>query len=81
MKIKAIYDNGGKTFDRYTVVSALPYNHTLWECLGLSQDGFSFSQWSGCQLGSHLGKRVVFDLLPEQVQKGILSRGFSKPNK
>lgn len=79
-----IYDNGGKTWDRYTVFETNPQiDHTdsegndYYECLGLSDNcdtPSGFSQWSSGQQGSHLGKRVQLLDLPTNVQNHILSR-------
>lgn len=79
MKIIACYDNGGKTFDRYTIVfdSKHDVQGLFNECLGLSNDPSSpqgFSQFSGCQMGRHLGKKLRFEQLPEHVQKHVLAR-------
>jgi hypothetical protein len=79
MKVIACYDNGGETIDRYTIVlnTYHDYAKTLRECLALSsgQDGyFSFSQFSSCQMGRHLGKKLKFEQLPEHVQKHVLAR-------
>lgn len=77
--IKSVYDNGGETFDRFTVVLNEPYDHTgkLLECLGLSLNPSSpqgFSQFSGCQDGPHLGQKIEFSELPENVQKHVKAR-------
>jgi len=73
MKIR-IYDNGGKTFDRYTVVfidrPERKVNH--FECLGMSDNPFhpqGFGQHSTAVPGRHLGKRIKFDELPFPCQK------------
>lgn len=82
-----IYDNGGKTWDRYTVIPD-PHKlhdvymsggvHKMTECLGLSDNcdqPTGFSQWSECQPGTHLGKLVRnLEWLPENVQKHIKER-------
>ena len=49
MKIRAIYDNGGKTLDRYTVViddNAETFDGKWWTMLGLSEGGVGFSQFT-----------------------------------
>lgn len=79
MKIIAIYDNGGETMDRYTIVFNTYHNwqETLRECLALSNDPNSpqgFSQWSSCQVGKHLGKKLKFEQLPEHIQKHVEMR-------
>jgi hypothetical protein len=76
MKIIACYDNGGKTVDRYTVVFNTKHDvqGKYNECLGLSSnpsDPQGFSQFSGCTLGRHLGKKVAFKDLPENIQKHV----------
>ena len=74
MKIRAIYDNGGKTLDRITVVVNQKNNDNSWDCLCLSHNGVAFSQWSTCQQGRHLGKKVSFEELSPELQKHIESR-------
>ena len=78
------YDNGGESFDRYTVVYRSPQSGA-WPYRGCSADPFSpqgFAQWDenlSCPvdhlsdvpaIGSrnHLGVRVAFADLPESVQ-------------
>jgi len=71
-KIKAVYDNQGKTFDRFTVVfeDIADYeNH--YTCLGMSFNPTSpqgIGQHSSCKMGKHMGKRIKFDQLPEECQ-------------
>ena len=75
------YDNGGETFDRYTVLVTPPedrdpYYHDsgLWEGLGLSLNCDwiqGYSQWCDTVPGDHLGKRINFSDLPENVQAHI----------
>ena len=67
-----IYDNGGETFDRYTVVLLNEKHGRFYDCIGLSDncdrpDGFS--QYCTCEDGRHLGKKIKFTELPENVQK------------
>ena len=77
------WDNGGETFDRYTI---LPPRGTagrdLWrkgkkvatvfEGVGASQNPFhpqGFGQLVEAAPGEHLGKRIKFEALPGDVQK------------
>lgn len=82
MRITAIYDNGGKTLDRYTVLTDEPYYREdpqgtgIVNCLGLNEGGDGFSQWSSAQEGRHLGKRVKFEDLSAATQKHIATRVF-----
>ena len=73
MDILKIYDNEGKTFDRYTVVMNEQHNG-LYDCLALSEHPThpqGFSQWNDCILGSHLGKEISFDELSLELQEHI----------
>ncbi len=78
------YDNGGKTADRYTVVFTGNYRANTgrqqWY-LGLS--GAPFHPQGICQHGesdnsidtpsyAHLGKKVKYETLPEDVKKAII---------
>lgn len=75
MDIYKIYDNGGKTIDRYTIVTQPSYSNDLWECLGVdSVGGTGFSQWGECKLGRHLGKEIKFNELPKETQDHVLER-------
>ena len=80
-----VYDNGGKTLDRYTVVfmdqpsaSVNCWKFTTmvwWDCIGMSHDISTpqgFYQHSECRLGKHLGKRIMFVELPEAHRNRIV---------
>ncbi len=76
MKITAIYDNGGETIDRYTIVFNEAWG-SLTMCLGLSDNPDhpqGFSQFNGCQDGPHLGKQIHFEDLSENIQMHIHER-------
>jgi len=74
-----VYDSGGCA-DRYTVALL----HWDWDkmgpyypCLGLSSapdHPQGVSQFGHCLLGRHLGKRIAFADLPENVQAHIRAR-------
>ena len=82
--VLAIYDNGGKTFDRYTVVYNEPYDERyprLLECLGMSANPFDpqgIGQHSSAMRGSHLGKLIYWKDLPADCQRAVLQD--CKPN-
>lgn len=77
-----IYDNGGKTVDRYTVIfmdqfytdsdaHRAPFRR-LHDALGMSAEPFAphgIGQHTSGMPGSHLGKRITFDELPEDCQR------------
>jgi hypothetical protein len=78
-----IYDNGGKTFDRYTVVFTGRYRHRTdgehWY-LGMSEhpfhpQGFGQHGWSETQIDyprySHIGKRISWEQLPPDCQRCV----------
>lgn len=89
MKILAIYDNGNKTFDRFTVVTDEPWDDHLLSMLGVSEDPDDprgFSQWGGGQWiagrnNTHLGKQIRFTDLSEPLQRHITMRVFGKDKK
>jgi hypothetical protein len=85
MKIQAIYDNGGATLDRYTVVTDQQDGLNFLMMLGLSEGGDGFSQWSGGSYAAgrgeknqHLGKRVSFESLSAATQSHIARRVFTE---
>lgn len=68
------YDNGGKTYDRYTVVYMdEPLEASgLFFSVGMSEDPFhpqGFGQYGPAKPGRYLGKRIEFEDLPEDCQK------------
>lgn len=75
-----VYDNGGKTFDRYTVALDLPGDRRdkrMKECIGLSSNPShpqGFSQFATCQLGRHLGKKLKWGQLPAEIRKHVAAR-------
>lgn len=76
MKNVRIYDNGGKTFDRYTAVYLdQPENRGLYAARGMSEYPFhpmGFGQYCAAMLGRHLGKRITFEDLPPDCQRLVL---------
>jgi hypothetical protein len=79
------YDNNGKSFDRYTIVFTGRYRRkTLGSCLYLGASAHPFHPQGLGQHGespsvidfpsySHLGRKVLFDALPEDVQAFVRS--------
>ena len=68
-----IYDNGGKTFDRFTAVYLkMPENRGMFSARGMSEHPFhpqGFGQFCTAMDGKHLGKRIKFENLPADCQK------------
>lgn len=75
MKIIAVYDNGGKTIDRYTIYVNIKHDlGQQYECLAVGTDPQGFSQWCSGVLGPHNGKKLTFEQLPEHIQKHVQAR-------
>lgn len=79
-----VYDNGGKTLDRYTVVFTGRYKKRVGEFiyLGMSTQPFSpvgFGQHGGSDTlidrpgYAHLGKKISFSDLPDDCQRCALT--------
>jgi hypothetical protein len=71
-----IYDNGGATFDRFTVVFMNTLNpiNKLYDALAMNETPFhpmGFYQWDMAKCGRHLGKLIKFEQLPLDCQKVI----------
>lgn len=73
-----IYDNGGKTADRYTIIPpryAKQYQERqpfTWQAIGASEKPFhpqGFGMHVSAQPGPHLGKRVHWSTIPADVQR------------
>ena len=77
MKILKVYDNEGKTIDRYTVVTDEKYND-LYYCLHLSaypEHPCGVSLWGECEIGAkYLGKEISFNELSTEIQKHVKRR-------
>lgn len=73
-----IYDNRGKTLDRYTIAFRAVFNRgrKYWPFLGCNKEPFHGIGYHGGSdaflTGKHLGKRVRFEDVPEQVQQFIM---------
>lgn len=81
MKILSIYDDGGLTLDRYTVLTNNKYfnkESKFIECLSLAEYPNDFAQWGGCIEGPHLGKRIQFERLSGRLQNYIAQAVFSQ---
>lgn len=75
-----IFDNGGETFDRYTVVYMRTRHknyqgYLMYDCLGMSEHPFhpqGFGQHTECQVGKHLGTEISFGNLPPDCQRAVI---------
>jgi hypothetical protein len=73
------YDNGGKTFDRYTVIymdePEPNAGRNLFASVGMSENPFhpqGFGQHCAAMPGKHLGKRISFYQLPDKCRKLVM---------
>jgi hypothetical protein len=78
LKVIAVYDNGGKTLDRYSVyynfVESLPSEPRRYMCLGMNAAPFhpqGIGQHGSGQLGRHNGKRIKLEDLPKDCQQAV----------
>jgi hypothetical protein len=78
----AVYDNGGKTADRYTALYGAPlwvpeyYRIGRLPCRGMSADPYhpqGVGMFGECERGPHLGRKVRFADLPEPVRRCIIA--------
>lgn len=77
MKNLRIYDNGGKTIDRYTVLfmDQPEHQHNTFSALAMDSTPFhpqGFGQHCTAMPGRHLGRRIEFKDLPTDCQKLVL---------
>lgn len=74
-KIPTVYDNGGETLDRYTIIyTCRPFRgnrRKYWEYIASCETGAGY--WQHGELneapGPYLGKRMPFENLPDSVQR------------
>ena len=76
MKNISIYDNGGKSYDRFTIIfndrkRATKYG-ILYECICSSETGSGFFLHSEAMKGRHLGKKIDFSKLSLPLQNKLL---------
>jgi hypothetical protein len=80
----AVYDNGGKTLDRYTIVDLdtkqkqRSTGKMVYDFIGASETGAGFYQHGECPIGRHLGKKIPFSSLDEGLQSMVLSEYENK---
>ena len=70
-----IYDNGGRTYDRYTAIDMnRPEGRGTYAAIGSSEFPFhpqGFGQHTSAMPGRHLGRRVTLADLPEQARQFV----------
>jgi len=76
LKVIAVYDNGGRSLDRYTIVtnSRVSKKHKgkyTYDALSTSENGLGVFMWCQCIRGSHLGKKINLSELSTELQERI----------
>ena len=76
MKNISIYDNGGKSYDRITVIfndrKRVTKDGILYECIASSETGSGFYQHCEAMKGKHLGNKIDFNKLSLPLQNKLL---------
>ena len=72
----SIYDNGGKSYDRITVIfndrKRVTKDGIIYECISASLMGRGFFLHSEAMKGVHLGKKIDFSKLSLPLQNKLL---------
>jgi hypothetical protein len=75
MKVIAVYDNGEKSLDRYTIVvnSIVSKNRNKYQydAISATENGLGVFMWVQCERGKHLGKKIEFASLSKELQKKV----------
>lgn len=77
LKVIAVYDNGGESLDRYTIVTNERYksrvnpNRYMYNAISSSHYGGGVFMWTECLRGRHLGKKIQLTDLSEELQNKI----------
>lgn len=78
-EVIAVYDNQGKTADRYSVLLREWYDSDsrLVSCLCLSEmpsHPMGVSQYTSAMRGAHLGRKLRWQDLPMEIQRHVKAR-------
>ena len=75
MKVLAVYDNGGQTLDRYTIVTnsiiSKNRNKYQYDAISASESGAGVFMWVECERGKHLGPKIEFASLSKELQRKV----------
>ena len=75
MKVISVYDNGGKSLDRFTIVVnsivSKNLNKYQYDAISASENGAGVFMWVQCERGRNLGKKIEFALLNKELQKKV----------
>ena len=73
MKVIAVYDNGGKSLDRFTIVvnSIVSKNLNKYQYDAISESGAGVLMWVQCERGKHLGQKIEFASLNKELQQKV----------
>lgn len=78
LKVIAVYDNSGKTLDRYTIVVNIRRRERIgykwfYDSISASENGLGVFMWGECIRGKHLGKKIKLENLSQELQNKIQS--------
>ena len=76
LKVIAVYDNEGRTLDRYTIVTNNRVSNKYkgkytYDALSSSENGLGVFMWVQCIRGLHLGKKIQLTDLSKELQDKI----------
>ena len=75
MKVISVYDNGGKSLDRYTIVFnsivSKNLNKYQYDAISASESGAGVFMWVQCERGKHLGTKIEFASLNKELQNKV----------
>lgn len=72
----SFYDNGGKSFDRITIVfnnlrTKKGYRQYEYDCISSSESGSGMFTWGTAMKGRHLGKKITYNDLSDELKKRV----------
>jgi len=77
MRAFRIFDNGGKTADRFTLINCwgdvFGFDENPFNPLGFGQYSGNINQWKS-KSTKHLGNRISFDELTEEAKEFVKDR-------
>lgn len=68
-----IYDNGGESYDRVTIIFDSQKNGGVYNSLASSETGAGFFMHCDSVKGNHLGKKITFKELHEELQNRLIN--------
>jgi hypothetical protein len=73
-EVRSCWDNNNDTIDRYTIVLNYPEDGGMWGAFAIGSNPNTFSQYTSAKEGPHLGFRLLWEELPENIQRHVIQR-------